>query len=163
VRACGPWGHALLRQMGPMAARERRPAGRRFVGIDASSMQAPGATGPAHRLHIAMAWGAWPFLEGLVSPVPTGEPLKPCPCPPGALTVAARGEAQCHGRPAALPQGAALLVRLTPFRVVLGAAPGAPLALSAALQRQAMETLRPLAGPRPAAGGQEEGRGGGQA
>ena len=54
LRACGPWVQALLRQMFPMAARERLPAGRRFVVIDASSIQAPGATGTDHRLHIAM-------------------------------------------------------------------------------------------------------------
>src|SRR5262249_23531394 len=54
LRACGPWGQAMLRQMLPKAAVEGRPAGRRFVGIDASRMQAPGATGIDHRLHIAL-------------------------------------------------------------------------------------------------------------
>jgi hypothetical protein len=54
LRACGPWVQAMLRQMFPMAALEPRPSGRRFVGIDASRMQAPGATGTAQRLHLAM-------------------------------------------------------------------------------------------------------------
>src|SRR5215475_12159092 len=54
LRACGPWVKALLRQMFPLSAIETLPAGWRFVVIDASSIQAPGATGTDHRLHIAM-------------------------------------------------------------------------------------------------------------
>ena len=65
LRACGPWGQALLRQMFPMAALERLPSGRRFVVIDASSMQAPGATGTDHRLHIAMDLGVLAVSRGL--------------------------------------------------------------------------------------------------
>ena len=40
LRACGPWVQAMLRQMVPMAAVEPLPSGRRFVVIDASSLQA---------------------------------------------------------------------------------------------------------------------------
>jgi hypothetical protein len=46
LRACGPWVKAMLRQMLPMTAVEPLPTGRRFVVIDASSMQAPGAVPP---------------------------------------------------------------------------------------------------------------------
>src|SRR5262247_4221379 len=45
LRACGPWVQAMLRRMLPMAAVAPRPAGRRFVVMDARSMQAPGAPG----------------------------------------------------------------------------------------------------------------------
>ena len=38
----------------PMAAVARLPEGLRFVVIDASRMQAPGAKGTDHRLHISM-------------------------------------------------------------------------------------------------------------
>src|SRR5215475_13087555 len=69
LRACGPWVQAMLRQMFPMAAVEPLPAGRRFVVIDASSIQAPGATGTDHRLHIAMDLVSLQFLEVLVSDV----------------------------------------------------------------------------------------------
>jgi hypothetical protein len=58
LRAGGPWGQALLRRMLPLAQGDTRPAGRRCVGMDASSMQAPGAQGTAHRRHLAM--GPWP-------------------------------------------------------------------------------------------------------
>jgi hypothetical protein len=81
----------MLRQMFPMVAVEPLPAGRRFVVIDASSMQAPGATGADHRLHIAMDWSSLQFREVLVSDVHTGETLTHCTCAPGAVAVADRG------------------------------------------------------------------------
>ena len=79
-----------------MAAVETLPTGRRFVVIDASTIQAPGATGTDHRLHIAMDLMTLQFVEVLVSDVHTGETLKHfyarcrrcrrgrsrlCPCP----------------------------------------------------------------------------------
>jgi hypothetical protein len=72
LRACGPWVQAMLRRMLPMAAVASLPTGRRFVVIDASSIQAPGATGTDHRLHIAMDLVSLQFLEVLVSDVHTG-------------------------------------------------------------------------------------------
>jgi hypothetical protein len=159
LRACGPWVQAMLRQMFPMAALEPRPSGRRFVGIDASSIQAPGATGTAHRLHIAMDLLSLQFLEVLVSDVHTGETLKHFTFAPGDVAVADRGYAQCQGMRAAIQQGADLIVRLNPFSVVLGDATGAPLALGAALKHQRMETLRTLVVALHATGGQHEVRG----
>jgi hypothetical protein len=156
LRACGPWVQAMLRQMLPMAAVESLPTGRRFVVIDASSMQAPGATGTDHRLHIAMDLVSLQFLEVLVSDVHTGETLKHFTLAPGDVVLADRGYAQCQGMRAALDQGAALIVRLNPFSVVLGDAAGAPLELSAALKRQKTETLRTLPVVLRAAGGQHE-------
>jgi hypothetical protein len=81
----------MLRQMFPRAAVESLPSGRRFVVIDASSMQAPGATGTDHRLHIAMDLVSLQFLEVLVSDVHTGETLQHCTVAPGDSAVADRG------------------------------------------------------------------------
>ena len=139
------------------------PSGRRFVVIDASSMQAPGATGTDHRLHIAMDLLALQFLEVLVSDVHTGETLKHFTFAPSDVAVADRGYAQCQGMSAALQQGADLIVRLNPFSVVLGDATGVPLELCAALKRQRMETLRTLVVTLRSTGGQHEVRGWGQA
>ena len=159
LRACGPWVQAMLRQMVPMAAVEPLPSGRRFVVLDASSIQAPGATGTDHRLHIAMDLVSLQFLEVLVSDVHTGETLKHFTFAPGDVAVADRGYAQCQGMRAALQQGADLIVRLNPFSVVLGDATGAPLELCAALKRQRMETLRTLVVALHSTGGQHEVRG----
>jgi hypothetical protein len=159
LRACGPWVKAMLRQMFPMAAVESLPSGRRFVVIDASSIQAPGATGTDHRLHIAMDLVSLQFLEVLVSDVHTGETLTHFTFAPGDIAVADRGYAQCQGMSAALQQGADLIVRFHPFSVVLGDATGAPLELCAALKRQRLETLRTLAVTLRSTGGQHEVRG----
>src|SRR5215831_9821846 len=109
LRACGPWVQAMLRQMVPMAAVAPLPSGRRFVVIDARSIQAPGATGTEHRLHLAMDLVSLPFLAGLVSDVHTGETRKHFTFAPGAVAGADRGYAQCQGRHAAGAQGAARL------------------------------------------------------
>src|SRR5256712_5068189 len=159
LRACGPWVQAMRRQMLPMVAVESLPTGLRFVVIDASSIQAPGAKGTDHRLHIAMDLVSLQFIEVLVSDVHTGETLKHFTLAPGDVVLADRGYAQCQGMWAAVQQGAALIVRLNPFSVVLGDAAGAPLELCAALKHQPTETLRtPVVTPR-AAGRQHEVRG----
>jgi len=159
LRACGPWVKAMLRRMLPMAAMGPLPTGLRFVVIDASSIQAPGAKGTDHRLHIAMDLLSLQFLEVLVSDVHTGETLKHFTLAPGDVVLADRGYAQCQGMWAAVQQGAALIVRLNPFSVVLGDAAGAPLELSTALKRQKTATLRTLGVTLHAAGGQHEVRG----
>ena len=159
LRACGPWVKAMLRRMLPLAAVDTLPQGRRFVVIDASSIQAPGATGTDHRLHIAMDLVSLQFLEVFVSDVHTGETLKHFTLAPGDVAVADRGYAHCQGMSAAIQQGADLIVRLNPFSVVLCDAVGVPLELCAVLKRQPMETLRTLAVALCATGGQHEVRG----
>ena len=159
LRACGPWVQAILRRMLPLAQGDTLPAGRRFVVIDASSIQAPGATGTDHRLHIAMDLLSLQFLEVLVSDVHTGETLKHFTLAPGDVAVADRGYAQCQGMSVAVAQGADLIVRLNPFSVVLHDAAGAPVELCTTLKRQKMATLRTLAVTLCAAGGEHEVRG----
>src|SRR4051812_7745186 len=144
IRACGPWVQALLRRMFPLSAVETLPPERRFVVIDASSIQAPGATGTDHRLHIAMDLRTLQFLEVLVSDVQTGETLKHFPLRAGDVAVADRGYAHAQGMSAAVKQGADLIVRRNPFSVVLSDPAGQPLALGAALKRQPTETIRTL-------------------
>jgi len=145
LRACGPWVQAMLRRMLPLAQGDTLPAGRRLVVIDASSMQAPGATGTDHRLHIAMDLMTLQFIEVLVSDVHTGETLKHFSLGAGDIAVADRGYAHAQGMSEAVKQGADLIVRLNPFSVVLFDQKQQPLALCATLKRQKMETIRTLA------------------
>ena len=158
-RACGPWVKALRRRMLPLTVTASLPTGWRFVVIDASSMQAPGATGTDHRLHLALDLVSLQCIEVLVSDVHTGETLKHCTLAPGDVVVADRGYAQCQGMRTALQQGAALLVRLNPFSVVLNDGAGAPLELCSILKRQKMATRRTLPVVLHAAGGWHEVRG----
>jgi hypothetical protein len=145
--------------MWPRSQGATLPAGRRFVVMDASSLQAPGATGTAHRLHSAMDLLSLPCIEVLVRDVHTGETLKHVTLGPGDIAVTDRGDAQCQGLSAAVTQGADLIVRLHPFRVVLGDAAGGPLERCAAWKRQKTATLRTLVVTLRSAGGQQEVRG----
>ena len=92
-----------------MAAIETLPAERRFVVIDASSMQAPGAPGADHRLHSAMDLRTLQFVEVLVSDVHTGETLKHFTLSAGDVALADRGYAHAQGMGEAVKQGLILL------------------------------------------------------
>ena len=159
LRACGPWVQAMLRRMLPLSPVDALPAGLRFVVIDASSIQAPGATGTDHRLHIAMDLLSLQFVEVLVTDVHTGETLKHFTLRRGDVAVTDRGDAHCQGMSEAVKQGAELIVRLNPFSVVLCDAGGEPLELCTALKRQQTDTIRTLAGELRSACGQHKVRG----
>ena len=153
LRAGGPGVHARLRRLLPLAVPASLPTGWRLVVLDASRLQAPGATGTDPRRPSAMAWVSWPCLEVLGSDVHTGATLHHCTLAPGDGVVAARGYAQCPGMSPALQQGAALLGRLHPLRVGLHAAGGAPVALCTVWNRQTMAPRRTLPVVLHAAGG----------
>ena len=55
AHASGPWRTAGRRQRLPPPAVTALPPGLRFVVLDATTGQAPGAPGPAQRLHIRLA------------------------------------------------------------------------------------------------------------
>ena len=159
LRACGPWVKALLREMLPPISVAVLPEGYRFRVIDASTVQAPGATGTDHRLHICMDLVSLEFQEVLVTDVQGGETLKHFTFQPGDVVVADRGYAHPQGMRAAVQQGADLIVRLNPFSVVLTTPTGQSLALGAALKRQQTETIRTLAVVIQSADGQQVVRG----
>jgi len=88
----------------PLSSVGTLPTGFRFVVIDASSIQAPGATGTDHRLHIAMDLVSLQFVAVLVSDVHTGETLKHFTVAPGDVAVADRGYAHCQGHACGVQQ-----------------------------------------------------------
>jgi hypothetical protein len=156
LRACGPWIKATLRRMLPLLAVSDLPKGLRFVVIDASTVQAPGAKGTDHRLHIAIDLVSLEFIEVLISDVHTGETLKHFTLAPGDVAVADRGYAQVQGMSEALKRDAALIVRLNPFSVVVKDARAQPLALRDALRRQKTESIRTVEVRLQSSDGQDE-------
>jgi len=159
LRACGPWVKALLQRMLPVVPVAALAEGRRFLVIDASTVQAPGATGTDHRLHLSMDLVSLEFVEVLVTDVHSGETLKHFALGPGDVVAADRGYAHPQGMSAAVQQGADLIVRLNPFRVVLTTPTGQPVGLGVALKRQPAETIQTLPVVIRSACGQHEVRG----
>jgi hypothetical protein len=159
LRRCGPWVKALLRQMLPPAPVAALPQGLRFRVIDASTVQAPGATGTDPRLHLCIELVSLEFVQILVTDVHSGETLKHFALGPGDVAVADRGSAHPQGLSAAVKQGAELIVRLNPFSVVRCTPTGQPLALCSTLKRQQVATIRTLAVMIRSACGQHEVRG----
>ncbi len=142
LRACGPWMQALLRVMLRMPSEVVLPPGLRFVVIDASSIEAPGATGTDYRLHISMDLVSLEFIDILVTDVHTGETLKHFALREGDVAVTDRGYAHAQGMHAAVSRGAQLIVRLNPFSVVLCDPEGQALDVAAALKGQRTATIR---------------------
>ena len=99
------------------------------------------------------------FVEVLVSDVHTGETLKHFTLGPSDVAVTDRGYAHAQGMSEAVKRGAALVVRLSPFSVVLGDAAGQPWSLRDALKRQSTETIRTLEVVIQSSDGQDQVRG----
>ena len=92
-----------------------------------------------------------------------GDPLKHFPLGHGDGAITDRGDGPPAGMGQALAQGAPLLVRRKPCRVVLCEPMEQPLGLGAAWKRQHTATGRPLEVVSPAPDGPQQGRGGGHA
>lgn len=133
--ACRPWVRAVLARMVPPPS--ALPAQRRFLVIDASGIQAPGARGTQYRLHLCMDLVTLTFVSITVTDKRTGESLRHFPLGPGDVAVADRG----YGHPATLvqtvEQGADLLVRLNAHNVPVTHPDGSAVDWTAALGRQA--------------------------
>ena len=143
-----------------MAPGESLPAGVRFVVIDASRLQAPGATGTDDRVPIAMALRTLQVLEVPRQRCADGKHEKALPAPcwrcrRGRSRLGAGPRPECSGQ-----QGAAVLVRLHPCSVVLCDASEPPFALAATFTRQNTETRRTVAAVIQSTGGPQTRRGG---
>jgi hypothetical protein len=141
LAACRPWVRALLAQMLPRPDLAMLSAPRRFLVIDASGIQAPGARGTQYRLHLCMEMVTLTFTYIAITDKRTGESLKHFPLGPGDVAVADRGychpEAIVHTR----QRGADVLLRLNPHNVPMAQRDGTPLDLVAALRPQAPATI----------------------
>jgi hypothetical protein len=112
------------------------PHGWRCIVIDASTVQAPGATGIHYRLHLGMDLGTLEFTHVRISDAKTGESLRHFPLGSRDIAVADRG----YGHPTAVAEtvqaGAQLVVRLNSYNMPLSQPDDTPLDLVAALQQQ---------------------------
>lgn len=136
LAACRPWVKALLPKMLGPRSLAPLPHGWRFIVIDGSTVQAPGATGIHYRLHLGMDLVTLAFTHVHISDAKTGESLRHFALGPDDIAVADRGS--CH--PSAVAEtvhtGAHLVVRLNPYNMPLSHPDDTPLDVVHALQQQ---------------------------
>jgi hypothetical protein len=137
LEACRPWVKALLPKLLRGTELAGVAQGYRFIVIDGSTVQSPGATGTEYRLHIGLDLVTLELSHLLISDVKTGESLRHFALRPGEIGMTDRG--YCHPQAVAdtVHAGAHLVLRLNPHNMPLYAADGNALDLVAVLKRQA--------------------------
>ena len=75
LKACGPWVKGLLSRLMGEAAQPLLAGHLRFILIDGSTVQGPGATGTQYRLHLALDLVRLEWSYSLVTDEHTGEQL----------------------------------------------------------------------------------------
>jgi hypothetical protein len=135
LAACRPWVRALLPRLLGRPLLDAWLPRRRFLVLDGSGVQAPGARGTQYRLHLCMDLVTLTFISVTITDKHTGESLRHFPLEPGDVVVADRG----YGHPATLgqtvQQGADVLLRLNPHNVPVTHGDGTPVDWSAVLAR----------------------------
>jgi len=144
LAACRPWVKALLPKMLGPRPLASLPHGWRFIVIDGSTVQAPGATGIHYRLHLGMDLVTLEFTHIRISDAKTGESLRHFALGPDDIALADRG--YCHAAAVAetVHAGAHLVVRLNPYNMPLYQPDETPLDLVQCLQEQAPCTVQSL-------------------
>jgi hypothetical protein len=131
--ACRPWVRALLPCLLGQPSLDALPPQRRFLVLDGSGVQAPGARGTQYRLHLCMEMVTLTLTYVAITDKHTGESLRHFPLAPGDVAVADRG----YGHPATIvqtvQQGAEVVLRLNPHNVPVTHRDGTPLAWSTVL------------------------------
>jgi hypothetical protein len=138
LAACRPWVGALLARLLPHPA--ALPSQRRFLVLDGSGIQAPGARKTQYRLHLCMELVTLRFVSIMITDKRTGESLRHFPLGPGDVAIADRGYCHPEAIRQTVQQGAEVLLRLNPHNVPLLQPDGMPVDWVAALRRQAPAT-----------------------
>ena len=114
LKACGPWVKALLSRMMGSAAAALIEGNLRFVVIDGSTVQGPGATGTWYRLHIAVDLVRLPLIDVKVTDAHEGESLTHYPLQDGDVVVVDRGYNPAQELIAWADRGVGVVVRYNP-------------------------------------------------
>ena len=136
LKACVPWVKALLSRMMGEAAPPLLEGGLRFLVVDGSTAQGPGATGTEHRLHLAIDLVRLHLVHVVVTDEHTGEHLRHYPLQNGDVVVVDRGYNQVEMWMEVADRGVGLVVRYNPHGIPFYDAEGNPIDL----ERQLKET-----------------------
>jgi hypothetical protein len=141
LKACGPWVKALLGRLLGAAAAPLLEGHLRFVVVDGSTVQGPGAKGTDYRLHLAVDLVRLQLIYVKVTDAHEGESLMHYPLQDGDVVMADRGYNSASALIACADRGVAVVVRYNPHSLNLYDATGAKIDWLAELQG-AVETER---------------------
>jgi hypothetical protein len=113
----------------------------RFLVIDGSGSQEPGARTTQYRVHLCMDLVPLSLTCIALTDQRTGECLKHFALEPGEVAVADRGSCQPETMVQTVPRGADVRRHLTPDNMSLSQYDGTPLGLVAAMRPQAPATI----------------------
>jgi hypothetical protein len=125
---------ALLSRLLGEAARPLLEGHLRFILVDGSTVQGPGATGTQYRLHLALDLVRLEWAYSLVTDEHTGERLTPYPLQDGDVAIADRGYNAVDQWLELADRGVALVIRYNPHGLKLYPAAGKLLELEPVLQ-----------------------------
>jgi hypothetical protein len=132
LKACGPWLKALLQRMLP--GLDKLPGQLRFVLVDGSSVQGPGAQGTGYRLHLALDLVTLTLRHLEVTGPEEGERLDRYPWRDGEVVIADRGYHQPETILRLSEQAVLVMIRLNPWAMPLYQRTGERLDLGEHLQ-----------------------------
>jgi hypothetical protein len=114
LKACLPWVKALLERMMGAEAGRLLAGHLRFVVVDASTVQGPGAEQTWYRLHIAVDWVKLHLIHVEVTDKHPGEPLDYSPLQEGDVVLMDRGYNQPKTLIEPVKKGVSLVLRYNP-------------------------------------------------
>lgn len=141
LKACVPWVKALLGRLMGEAAQPLLEGHLRFVIIDGSTVQGPGATGTQYRLHLALDLVRLEWAYSLVTDAHTGEQLTHYPLQDGDVVIADRGYNQADQWMDLADRGVGLIIRYNPHGLRVYAPDENPMDLEAVLQATTVADL----------------------
>jgi len=145
LAACRPWVQAVLAKMLHTNAVATLPAPWRFLVIDGSHVQGPGAQGTQYRLHICMDLVQLQFVAITVTDQYTGESLGHFPLGPGDIALADRGYGYATPIVETVRKQADVILRMSPAHLPVYDGDGQRVDLMHVLRAQPWETSRTIA------------------
>ncbi len=117
LSGCAAWLTHLLKQMLPQLPLEAGRISGRWILIDGSTLQVPGAHGTSYRLHLAWDWVSQTILEWIITDEKTGESLKLYQLQKGDTVIVDRGYARAKDILYVLGQGGEIIIRVAPLHL----------------------------------------------
>ena len=115
LSGCVAWLSHLLKEMLPsLPVQVSQQIDRRWILIDGSTVQVPGARGTSYRIHLGWDWVTQTIVELRITDAKTGESLKLYEIQAGDVVTADRGYARYNDLSYVLGKGGDVIIRYAP-------------------------------------------------